>query len=62
MNTQNRRSYNLQILNLLYKIVDNYPELRFGQIIENFAKSQDSDFFYEEPDLILQRIKDKYYK
>lgn len=59
MDTQNRRSFNLQINNLLRGIIDAYPDLRFGQIIEVFCKDQNTDFFNEEPDIILQRMKDK---
>ena len=57
--TQKRRSNNLQINNLLFKIIDSYPDLRFGQIIEVFCKDKNTDFFNEEPDIILQRMKDK---
>jgi hypothetical protein len=56
MTAQERRSYNLQILNLLNKVVETYPELRFGQIIEVFCKDLKADFFNEEPDVILQRL------
>lgn len=57
--TQKRRTDNLQINNLLFKIIDAYPDLRFGQIIEVFCKDKNTDFFNEEPDIILQRMKDK---
>lgn len=62
MDAQNRKKYNFEILNLLYKIVEKYPDLRFGQIIEVFCKDLEKDLFYEEPDVILQRVKDKYYE
>ena len=55
LTTQDRRSYNLQILNTLRGIVESYPDLRFGQIIESFCKGE-VDFFYEEPDSIYQRL------
>ena len=57
MNTQDRRSYNLMILTELKKIVEMYPDLRFGQMIEVFCKGN-SDLFYDEPDLTLSRIKE----
>ena len=57
--TQKRRSNNLQINNLLFKIIETSPDLRFGQIIEVFCKDKDTDFFNEEPDVIFQRMKDK---
>lgn len=56
---QQRRSYNLQILNTLHGIVEKYPDLRFGQIIECFAKDKNIDFFNEEPDSIYNRIIEK---
>lgn len=56
LSPQNRRTYNLLILNKLKEIVERYPELRFGQIIECFAKDKDIDFFNEEPDSIYNRI------
>lgn len=56
---QQRRSYNLQILNALKGIVEAYPDLRFGQIIECFAKNKDIDFFNEESDSIYNRIIEK---
>ena len=59
LTAQDRRSYNLQILNQLYKIVDAYPELRFGQIIESFCKDYEADFFYDEPDKTLQILQER---
>lgn len=59
MNTQDRRSYNLMILTELKKIVEMYPDLRFGQIIEVFCKDDRVDFFYDEPDKTLKLIKDR---
>lgn len=56
MKTQDRRSYNLRIANVLYDIIETYPDLRFGQIIEVFAKDKNIDFFNEEPDSIYNRI------
>ena len=59
LTTQDRRSYNLQILNTLFKIVESYPDLRFGQIIESFCKDYETDFFYDEPDKTLQIIQER---
>ena len=58
MTDQNRRTNNLQILNELTSIVEKYPDLRFGQIINIFINN-DSDLFYEEPDLTLKRVKER---
>lgn len=59
MTSQNRRSFNLQIIHLLEGIIEAYPDLRFGQIIEVFAKDKNIDFFNEEPDSIYNRIMNK---
>lgn len=58
MTDQDRRTNNLQILNELTSIVEKYPDLRFGQIINTFINN-DSDLFYEEPDLTLKRLKER---
>ena len=58
MTDQDRRTNNLQILNELTSIVEKYPDLRFGQIISTFVNN-DSDLFYEEPDLTLKRVKER---
>ena len=47
------------ILTELKKIVEMYPDLRFGQIIEVFCKDDRVDFFYDEPDKTLKLIKDR---
>lgn len=56
LTAQQRRSYNLQILTALNSVIEMYPDLRFGQIIEVFAKDQNVDFFNEEPNSIYDRI------
>lgn len=58
MTNQDRRTNNLQILNELTSIVEKYPDLRFGQIINTFINN-DSDLFYEEPDLTLKRVRER---
>ncbi len=59
MDLQKRRTHNLMIMNLLYKIVEMYPDLRFGQIIKIFCEKEGNDFFNDEPDVTLQHIKDR---
>ena len=56
MTLQDRRSYNLMILNHLKDIIETYSDLRFGQIIEIFCKDAESDFFYDESNLIYERL------
>lgn len=63
MTDQDRRTNNLFILNELERLVESFPDLRFGQIIEVFVKDREgSDFFYEEPDLTLKRLKENVLK
>lgn len=61
-----RQKYNKLILEILSKLVEKYPDLRFGQILVNSeivqvtatsegVKCQDP--FYEEPEVTLERMK-----
>lgn len=50
-----RQSTNLEILNLLSKIVNENPELRFCQILT--ILELDRDKFYEEPTDTLHHVK-----
>lgn len=46
-----RKNYNKKILRELDKLINQYPDQRFGQIIANyvFPNYREQDFFYEEP-------------
>jgi hypothetical protein len=61
-----RQKYNKLILETLSKLINKYPDLRFGQILVNSeivqvtatsegVKCQDP--FYEEPEVIWERMK-----
>ena len=61
-----RQKYNKLILETLSKLVDKYPDLRFGQILVNaeiitYKNDYDEmvvkDPFYEEPEVTWERMK-----
>jgi len=62
-----RQKYNKLILETLSKLVEKYPDLRFGQILVNcniivykndYDKVVPIDPFYEEPEITWNRVKD----
>lgn len=58
-----RLKCNLEIIEILKDFATRNPELRFGQMLVNLQVIEDTvDFFYEESDVTLNRIKDKYYR
>jgi hypothetical protein len=61
-----RQKYNKLILEILSKLVEKYPDLRFGQILVNaeiitYKNDYDEmiprDPYYEEPEVTLERMK-----
>jgi hypothetical protein len=63
---KNRKLFNTAIVRKLQELVEEYPDLRFGQILVNSeivqvtatsegVKCQDP--FYEEPEIMWERIK-----
>ena len=61
-----RQKYNKLILEILSKLVEKYPDLRFGQILVNadiitykndYDEMVPRDPYYEEPEVTLERIK-----
>lgn len=54
-----RRDYNRAILDKLRRIVEEYPDQRFGQIIVNyiFPNYQDKDIFFEESKETYKTVK-----
>lgn len=50
-----RQQANKNILKQLEKLIDMYPQQRFGQIISNYIFTQ-GDPFYEESVDILERV------
>lgn len=55
-----RKDSNLKLIAELKELVYRHPEQRFGQIICNyFIDKDETSFFYEEPEDILQRVMEK---
>ena len=61
-----RQKYNKLILEILSKLVEKYPDLRFGQILVNaeiitykndYDEMVPRDPYYEEPEVTLERMK-----
>lgn len=61
-----RQKYNKLILERLSKLIDKYPDLRFGQILANaeviiykndYDETIPVDPFYEEPEVTWERMK-----
>ena len=53
-----RQQYNKEILNELSKLIDKYPNQRFGQLIANyiFPSYKYKDIFYEESQETFENI------
>ena len=54
----NRQQYNKQILNELSKLIDLYPDQRFGQLIANYIllNYRQRDIFFEESKQTLENV------
>ena len=52
-----RQLYNKKILDLITKFLSDHPYLRFNQLI--YIINETNDYFNEEPQVTLQRIKEK---
>lgn len=53
----NRQEYNKEIVKILGEMVEKYPNMRFGQILSNFANIN-NDPFYIESKFTLKSLKD----
>jgi len=47
-----------QILDLLYKANKKYPELRFGQLVENLHLRDNEDLFYLSDEEMVKRLEE----
>lgn len=56
---QNRQKNNLEVLDFISKIMVNYPELRFTQLLLRCDIDPNRDF-YDEPEITLQKLKDTF--
>lgn len=66
MFSMNRMSANQELVKILDLLVQNHPELRFGQILANYGfinPSKDNqdwlNEFYTEPEKVLARVNEK---
>lgn len=66
-NNMNRQEANLELLTILHKLVMDHPDLRFGQILENFGYYYTVDLggqycssqYHIEPQEILERVQEE---
>ena len=54
---KSRYNCNKEILNILTELVEEYPDLRFHQLLQNVRIEDFSDKFYEESVETLKRLK-----
>jgi hypothetical protein len=63
---ERQKKYNKLILETLSKLIEKYPDLRFGQILVNadiitykndYDEMVPRDPYYEEPEVTLERMK-----
>ena len=53
----NRQEYNLKILDIIRAKAQEYPDMRFHQLLWAFGVTIEGDQFYEESEVTLDRIK-----
>lgn len=53
----NRQEYNLKILDIIRAKAQEYPDMRFHQLLWAFGATIEGDQFYEESEVTLDRIK-----
>ena len=52
----NRQEYNLKILDIIRAKAQEYPDMRFHQLLWAFGATVEGDQFYEESKVTLNRI------
>ena len=52
----NRQEYNLKILDIIRAKAQEYPNMRFHQLLWVFGATVEGDQFYEESEVTLNRI------
>ena len=55
LDSHKRRTANLEIVNILYTLAENFPDLRFSQILKNIGLDNISDI--EESTVTLEKIR-----
>ena len=52
----NRQEYNLKILDIIRAKAQEYPNMRFHQLLWAFGATVEGDQFYEESEVTLNRL------
>lgn len=52
----NRQEYNLKILDIIRAKVQEFPNMRFHQLLWAFCVSTEDDQFYEESEVTFNRL------
>ncbi len=52
----NRQEYNLKILDIIRAKAQEYPDMRFHQLLWAFGVSNKEDQFYEESEVTFNRL------
>lgn len=52
----NRQEYNLKILDIIRAKAQEYPDMRFHQLLWAFGASIEGDQFYEESEVTFNRL------
>lgn len=52
----NRQEYNLKILDIIRAKAQEYPDMRFHQLLWVFGATVEGDQFYEESEVTLNRL------
>ena len=58
----NRQEYNLKILDIIKAKVQEYPDMRFHQLLWVFGVTIEGDQFYEESEVTFNRLLKKLHK
>ena len=52
----NRQEYNLKILDIIIAKAQEYPDMRFHQLLQAFGVTIEGDQFYEESEVTFNRL------
>lgn len=58
----NRQEYNLKILDIIRAKAQEYPDMRFYQLLWAFGVTTEGDQFYEESEVTFNRILETLHK
>ena len=58
----NRQEYNLKILDIIREKAQEYPDMRFHQLLWAFGVTIEEDQFYEESEVTFNRLLKTLYK